>query len=91
MDAFDETTPKVELRLAGLTETLTCLGVELRERSTYLEARLKDAAAAAGLTRDELIAAGDNLNSRFASLRDNAKAAGEELDQPFGTELGADR
>jgi len=79
MDAFDSTTPKLEQRLSELTETLACLGVELRERSTYLEARLKDAAAAAGQTRDELISASDSLNDRLATMRQGTRAAGEEL------------
>lgn len=79
MDAFDESTPKLERRLSELTETLACLGVELRERSTYLETRLREAAAAAGETRDELIAAGDSLNDKLAKMRQNTRAAGEEL------------
>jgi Mg2+ and Co2+ transporter CorA len=79
MDAFDESTPKLERRLSELTETLACLGVELRERSTYLETRLRDAAAAAGETRDQLIAAGDSLNDKLAKMRQNTRAAGEEL------------
>lgn len=79
MDAFDEATPRLERRLSELTETLACLGVELRERSTYLETRLRDAAVAAGATRDELIAAGDSLNDRLAKMRQGARAAGEEL------------
>jgi rRNA-processing protein FCF1 len=79
MDAFDESTPKLERRLSELTETLACLGVELRERSTYLETRLREAAAAAGETRDELIAAGDSLNDKLTKMRQNTRAAGEEL------------
>ncbi|MBO9670574.1 MAG: hypothetical protein J7485_08665 [Sphingobium sp.] len=79
MDAFDEATPKLERRLSELTETLACLGVELRERSTYLETRLREASAAAGETRDELIAAGDSLNDKLAKMRQGARAAGEEL------------
>lgn len=79
MDAFDEATPRLERRLSELTETLACLGVELRERSTYLETRLREAAAAAGETRDELIAAGDSLNDKLAKMRQGARAAGEEL------------
>ena len=79
MDAFDQSTPRLERRLSELTETLACLGVELRERSTYLETRLREAAAAAGETRDELIAAGDSLNDKLAKMRQNTRAAGEEL------------
>jgi hypothetical protein len=79
MDAFDESAPKVERRLSELTETLACLGVELRERSTYLETRLKDAAGAASETRDQLIAASDSLNDKLAKMRQSTRAAGEEL------------
>jgi len=79
MNAFDEATPRIEQRLCGLTETLTVLGVELRERTTYLETRLKDAAVAASQTRDELVSASESLNGKLGTLRDGAKAAGEEL------------
>ncbi len=79
MNSFDEAAPRLEMRLADLTETLACLGVELRERSTYLEARLKDAGMAASETRDQLVAACDSLNERLATMRDGARTAGEEL------------
>lgn len=79
MNAFDAAAPQIEQRLADLTETLTCLGIELRERTAYLETRLKDAATAAVQTRDELISASDSLNARLAGIRDGARAAGEDL------------
>lgn len=79
MAAFDSSAPQFERRLSELVETMACLGVELRERSTHLETRLKEATTAARDTRTQLIAAGDSLNDRLGTLRDGAKAAGEEL------------
>jgi hypothetical protein len=79
MDKFESATPHLEQRISVLAETLACLGVELRERSTYLETRLQDAASAAQETRVQLMAAGDSLNDRLAGLRDGARVAGEEL------------
>ncbi len=80
MDAFDETAPRVEQRPFGAHRDVDGAG---RRRCASAPAISKRASRmrrrAAGHTRDELIAAGDSLNSKLGTLRDGAKAAGEEL------------
>jgi hypothetical protein len=79
MAAFENAAPQLEQRLSRLTETLAVLGAELGERSMHLEGRFRDAAGAAEEARRQLVEASKSLDGRLGSLRDNTRAAGEEL------------
>lgn len=79
MNAFDAALPRIESRLASLTETLGRLGDELGEHGSMLETQLQQTSVTAKDTRTQLIQASEDLAGRLATLRDGTKAVGDEL------------
>ena len=79
MNAFDAALPRIESRLASLTETLGRLGDELGEHGSMLETQLQQTGITAKDTRTQLLQASEDLAGRLATLRDGTKAAGDEL------------